>query len=63
MNPSLSLTLIAALGGLAITLQGQMMGLMDRSLGTLESVFITYTIGGAMLLGVWLTLRQETEQT
>lgn len=49
MNASLSLMLIAALGGFALTLQGHMMGVMDRSLGTLESVFITYTVGGALI--------------
>jgi len=40
--------LIAALGGIAITIQGQLMGIMDRGLGTLESVFITYAIGGGL---------------
>ena len=46
MSIPLSLLLVAAAGGIAITLQGQFMGLMDRSLGTLESVFITYGSGG-----------------
>jgi transporter family-2 protein len=32
----------------AITLQGQFMGLLDRSLGTRESVFLTYASGGAL---------------
>tara|TARA_R110002095_G_scaffold108196_1_gene94738 strand:+ start:268 stop:705 length:438 start_codon:yes stop_codon:yes gene_type:complete len=49
MNASLTLMLVAALGGLAVTLQGQMMGLMDRNLGTLESVFITYAVGGVLI--------------
>lgn len=49
MNASLSLILIAGLGGLAIILQGQMMALIDQSLGTLESVFITYVTGGALI--------------
>ena len=30
---------IASVAGVAITLQGQFMGLMDRTLGTKESVF------------------------
>ena len=32
---------IAVMAGVAVTLQAQFMGLMDRSLGTLTSVFIT----------------------
>ncbi len=57
MNGSLSLMLIAVLGGLAVTLQGQMMGLMDRSLGTLESVFITYITGGLLIALLMLYYR------
>lgn len=57
MNGSLSLLLIAALGGLAVTLQGQMMGVMDRSLGTLESVFITYAAGGVLIALLMLYYR------
>ena len=34
--------LIAFAAGIAVTLQGQFMGLLDRTLGTRESVFITY---------------------
>src|SRR4030065_287164 len=47
--------LIALVSGAAITLQGQFMGLLDRTLGTKESVFITYGSGGVrgtlLLLG------------
>jgi bacterial/archaeal transporter family-2 protein len=46
---SLLLAVIAVISGLAITLQGQFMGLLDRSLGTKESVFITYAGGGALV--------------
>jgi len=46
MNRSWMLTLIAACGGVAAGLQAHFMGLMDRSIGTRESVFITYSIGG-----------------
>ncbi len=38
------LIIIAAIGGAAITLQGQFMGLMDKGIGIL-------------VLGVWLTTR------
>jgi transporter family-2 protein len=43
------LVIIAAIGGIAITLQAQFMGIMDRSIGTLESMFITYGTGGLLI--------------
>lgn len=43
------LILIAIIGGIAITLQGQFMGMMDQGIGTKESVFITYASGGVMI--------------
>jgi transporter family-2 protein len=45
------LIIIAAIGGIAVTLQAQFMGIMDRSIGTLESMFITYGTGG-LLIGI-----------
>jgi transporter family-2 protein len=42
------LIILAAIGGVAVTIQGQFMGLMDKNIGTLESVFITYTGGGIL---------------
>jgi transporter family-2 protein len=50
LNAMIPLIIIAAIGGVAITLQGQFMGLMDKGLGTRESVFITYA-GGGILAG------------
>jgi len=49
--PLIALIAIAAVGGAAIALQALFMGLMDRSIGTMESVFITY-FGGGLLIGV-----------
>jgi hypothetical protein len=43
-----TLVIIAAIGGVAVTLQGQFMGLMDQGIGTRESVFITYASGGIL---------------
>lgn len=47
---------IAIVGGMAITLQGQLMGLMDKGIGTVESVFVTYAGGGLvaalLILGI-----------
>jgi len=51
------LIFIAVIGGVAITLQAQFMGVMDRSLGTLESMFITYGSGG-LLVGIAMVLNQ-----
>ena len=49
------LILIAAIGGIAVSLQAQFMGLMDQQIGTLESVFITYA-GGGVLVGLVMLL-------
>jgi transporter family-2 protein len=43
------LIFLAVIGGIAITLQGQFMGLLDQAMGTRESVFITYGSGGALI--------------
>ena len=42
------LIILAAIGGIAVTIQGQFMGLIDKNIGTLESEFITYTSGGIL---------------
>jgi transporter family-2 protein len=42
---------IAVIGGVAVALQAQLMALLDRGMGTLESVFITYG-GGGLLIGL-----------
>ncbi|WP_428604664.1 DMT family transporter [Sedimenticola sp.] len=52
MSPSLLLiSCVAVIGGIAVGLQAQMMALLDRGMGTLESVFITYG-GGGLLIGL-----------
>ena len=48
---------LAAIGGIAVTLQAQFMGIMDKQLGTLESVFITYGGGGLVVGLVMLAVR------
>jgi len=48
---------IAVMGGIAVVLQSQFVGLLDQGLGSIESVFITY-VGGAVLIGlIMLVLR------
>jgi transporter family-2 protein len=51
------LAVVAAIGGLATALQAHFMGLMDKRLGTLESVFITYFGGGVLIALVMLIQR------
>lgn len=53
---TLVVPLLAIVSGLAITLQGQFMGLMDRALGTKESAFITYVSGGLLAAALALIL-------
>jgi transporter family-2 protein len=59
MSNYATLITVAAFGGIAVALQGQLMGLIDQSLGTRASVFITYASGGlvvtllAFLSGGW----------
>lgn len=49
MSNYLFLLLVALLGGIAVVVQAQFTALMDKGLGTLESVFITYGLGGAAI--------------
>jgi transporter family-2 protein len=51
----LYLVIVAAIGGTAVTLQGQLMGIIDKSVGTVESVFITYG-GGGLIIGITMLL-------
>ena len=51
------LILVATAGGIAVALQAQMMGVLDKGLGTLESVFITYGLGAALVGVAMLAVR------
>ncbi len=51
----LFLVIVAAIGGVAVTVQGQLIGIMDKSIGTVESVFITYG-GGGLIIGITMLL-------
>ena len=55
MTAPVFLILLAVFGGIAGTLQAHFMGVMDHSLGTMESMFITYG-GGGLLIGVVMLL-------
>jgi bacterial/archaeal transporter family-2 protein len=52
-----SLVMIAIIGGVAVAIQAQFMALMDKQIGTLESVFITYGSGG-VLIGLAMLLHR-----
>lgn len=57
MTSQFLLSLVAVVGGIAVALQAQLMGLLDRQLGTVESVFITYGSGGFLIGLVILFMR------
>jgi len=57
MSNHIVLASIVALGGVMVTLQAQLMGIMDKQMGTLESVFITYGMGGLIVGGTMLFYR------
>lgn len=57
MTTYMLLFLIAVLVGAAAALQAQFMGQMGQAIGTLESVFITYGIGGGIIAVVALAMR------
>jgi transporter family-2 protein len=60
MTSLLPLLLIAVVAGLAVALQGQLMGTMDRLAGTVTSVFITYGLGAVIAALVWLLRGRPT---
>jgi len=57
MNSHIALIIVAVVGGAAVALQGQFMGLIDKGIGTRESVFITYVSGGIIAGIVMLASR------
>lgn len=50
----LILILIAAAAGVAVALQGYVMGAANRAAGTATSVFVTYGVGGVLAALYWL---------
>src|SRR5688500_3947218 len=60
--PSLFLLLlIAALARVAVAIQGQAMGTMDRIAGTSTSVLITYGLGAIIAAIIWLVKGRPLE--
>lgn len=56
MGSSLSQILIPVVVGVAVAIQAQFMGQIDRGAGTLESMFVTYG-GGGLLIALILLAR------
>jgi bacterial/archaeal transporter family-2 protein len=52
--PLVLLLLIAVLAGIAVAVQGQFMGTIDRTAGTATSMLITYGIGALVAAAIWL---------
>jgi len=57
LGSSALLMIVAAIGGVTVALQAQMMGLLDETIGTLEGVFITYVSGGLLIAIPMLFMR------
>jgi bacterial/archaeal transporter family-2 protein len=57
MTSTLALVVLAIIAGLAVALQGQFMGTIDRQTGTLTSVLITYGVGSTLAVILWLAGR------
>ena len=51
------LTIVAAVAGVAMATQAQLMGHLDRSVGTIESVFLTYGTGAVVIGLIMLAMR------
>ena len=57
MGSSALLIMVAIIGGIAVALQAQVMGLLDKGIGTLEGVFITYAGGGLLISAILIIMR------
>ena len=57
MNNFTVLAIVAAVAGIAMTAQAQLMGHLDRSMGTVESVFLTYGSGAVVIGLIMLAMR------
>jgi transporter family-2 protein len=57
MSNYLVVIFVAILGGTAAVIQAQLNGIMDKGMGTIESVFITYGVGGIIIALIMLIMR------
>ena len=61
MPASFLLVLLAVAAGIAVALQGQFMGAMNRASGTVNGIFFTYGVGALLATTVWLFRRDRLE--
>ena len=61
MSSLIPLILVAILAGVAVAVQGQFMGTMDRAAGTITSVFVTYGLGALIAMVIWLAKGRPVE--
>jgi transporter family-2 protein len=54
MTHPLFVVAIAVAAGLAVALQAQFMGSLERAVGTSSGVFITYGVGSLVALAIWV---------
>lgn len=57
------LLLIATLAGIAVALQGQAMGALNRGAGTAAAIALTYGSGGVLAVLYWLVRRPARVET
>ncbi len=57
MSSTAALVVLTIICGIASAMQAQFMGLLDRGLGTMESIFITYFGGGVVILSAVVIYR------
>jgi transporter family-2 protein len=57
MSNTIVVLIVAILGGAAAVIQAQLNGIMDKGMGTIESVFITYGVGGIVIALIMLLKR------
>lgn len=55
--------LIATLAGVAVALQGQFMGAMNRHVGTATTMLITYGSGAILSALLWIAVRSRATDT
>ena len=51
------LAIVATVAGVAMAIQAQLMGHLDKSVGTIESVFLTYGTGAVVIGLIMLAMR------
>lgn len=56
------LLLVAVIAGIAVAVQGELMGMLDRRLGTVTSVLVTYGLGALLAAAIWVVRKGTFEK-